>query len=204
MRGRRTISPTAAAVEFVPDNYFAPLNLRDVFPREAPLEVDVGCGDGSYLAALAADNPDHNFLGIERLPGRIRSTCHKIAHRQLGNARVMLVEATYAIAYLLPRESVTAFHILFPDPWPKRRHQRRRVLDEEFFRSLDSALCADGVIRLATDQADYFDEVRDIALKKFATERENAARLTSTFQRRFEDRGVPIYRLVLRKTSAVT
>jgi tRNA (guanine-N7-)-methyltransferase len=203
MRGRRTISPTAAAVEYVPANYFAPLDLRDLFPSEAPLEVDVGCGDGSYLAALAAENPDHNFLGIERLAGRIRSTSKKIAQRNLGNARVMLVEATYAVAYLLPPGSVTAFHVLFPDPWPKRRHQHRRVLDREFFRSLHRALLARGTIRIATDQADYFEQIRDVALPMFAHESENAANFASTFQRRFEECAVPIYRLVLRKTSDV-
>ena len=201
MRRRRTISPSAAAVEFVPANYFAPLDLRGLFPRQAPLEVDIGCGDGSYIVALAQQNSTHNFLGIERLVGRIRSACNKIAVRRLDNARILLVEASYAVAYLLPPQSVTTFHILFPDPWPKRRHQGRRVLDETFFRSVRRALVADGLIRIVMDQRDYFDQVCEDASRIFAIQSEAPASLSSTFQRRFEVQGARIYRLLLRKTS---
>jgi len=201
MRERRTISPSAAAVEFIPANYFAPLNLSDMFPRQGPLEVDIGCGDGSYLATLAEQNPGNNFLGIERLEGRVRSACNKIARQRIDNARVLLVEANYAVAYLLPRRSVSTFHILFSDPWPKRRHQRRRLLDENFFRSLERALRPDGVIRVVMDQRDYVDQVRDDASGIFLIESEANAAFPSTFQRRFEAQGSPIYRLLLRKIS---
>lgn len=203
MRGRRIISPSAAAVEFVPSDYVAPLNLRAVFPREAPLEVDIGCGDGAYLSALAEQIPEHNFLGIERLVGRVRSACHKIAQRQLANARILFVDATYAVVYLLPPQSVTAFHVLFPDPWPKRRHQRRRVIDDRFLRALSTALVPNGVIRIATDQIDYFDDIRQSAAAIFATDIAPDDFVSSTFHRHYEQLGAPIYRLVLRKSSGV-
>lgn len=203
MRGRRTISPTAAAVEFIPANYFAPLNLREVFPREAPLEVDIGCGDGAYLAALAQQNPEHNYLGIERLAGRIRSACNRIARQRLANVRVLLIEASYAVAYLLPPQSIAAFHILFPDPWPKRRHKRRRVVDHEFFESLGRALVPGGAVRIATDQHDYFEQIGESVSDIFAVEAGAAEPLSSTFERRYERFGAPIYRLVLRKVCDV-
>lgn len=203
MRRSRTISLSAAAVEFVPPDYFAVLNLRAIFSREAPLEVDIGCGDGAYLAALAGRYPQHNFLGIERLAGRVRAACNKIAQQQIENARVLRVEAAYAVTHLLPPRSVTAFHILFPDPWPKRRHQRRRVLDENFFRSLERALVPGGNIRLATDQRDYFDRMREAAAEVFQMETSFDGLIGSTFQRRYEEAGAPIYRVLLRKTSDV-
>lgn len=201
MRGRRTISRCAAAVEFVPRDYFAPLDLRQLFPREAPLEVDVGCGDGAYLATIAEQSPERNFLGLERLAGRVRSACNKIAQRQLENARVLLIDASYAVEYLFPARSVAAFHILFPDPWPKRRHQRRRVLDDAFFDALKGALAPGGLVRFATDQRDYFDHVHEIARRKFTIKKPDNEVARSTFQRRFEEVGAPIYRLVLRNTS---
>src|SRR6185295_6791385 len=86
--------------ELVPENYFQPLELASVFPRSAPVEVDLGCGDGSFLVALAKRNPEHNFLGLERLLGRSRSACRKITHEGVTNVRVLRIESSYAVAHL--------------------------------------------------------------------------------------------------------
>jgi tRNA (guanine-N7-)-methyltransferase len=99
------------------------LDIEKVFGRSAPLQVDLGCGDGSFLCALAQRNPDQNFLGIERLLGRIRSAARKAA--MVGNVRLLRMESSYAVRYLLPAGLVETFYLLFPDPWPKRRHWRR-------------------------------------------------------------------------------
>src|SRR4051812_38330927 len=128
-----------AAAEIIPDNYFAPLNFQSIYGRTVPLEVDLGCGDGLFLAGIAADNRDHSFLGIERLRGRVLRTRSKIARLELSNARVLLIETSYAIQYLLPSESVAVFHLMFPDPWPKRRHQGRRVMSRNFLMSIHRA-----------------------------------------------------------------
>ena len=142
MRNNLTVSPAAASVEFVPDNYLTPLHFDLVFGRSAPVEIDLGCGDGSFLAALARQNPDRNFLGIERLVGRVRSTCRKAAREKLSNFRVLRVEIAYAVRYLVPAESVAMFHLLFPDPWPKNAapspaHRDRRIsrIDSECSRA---------------------------------------------------------------------
>ena len=122
----------ASEVELVPANCFQPLDLPAVYGRVAPLEIDLGCGDGSFLAALARESPEKNFLGIERLLGRVRSACRRIERAGLTNARVMRFEISYAVEHLLPPGSVTAFYLLFPDPWPKRRHAPRRLVTESF------------------------------------------------------------------------
>ncbi|HEU5246700.1 MAG TPA: tRNA (guanosine(46)-N7)-methyltransferase TrmB, partial [Candidatus Udaeobacter sp.] len=137
------------------------LDLEKTFGRKAPLHVDVGCGDGSFLCALAQRMPDKNFLGIERLLNRVRTSARKAA--TLDNVRLLRVESSYAVRYLLPTESVETFYLLFPDPWPKRRHHRHRIVTPDFLRSIHGALQKNGSIYIATDAVDYFRKIREIA-----------------------------------------
>src|SRR4051812_6626980 len=141
---------SALPPELVPENYFQPLELDSVFSRRAPVEIDLGCGDGSFLAAMAQQNPERNFLGLERLLGRVRSACRKIAQAGLQNARVVRIESSYAVAHLFPPQSVSIFYLLFPDPWPKRRHHSRRLVNEKFLDSIFRALGGDGLFVVAT------------------------------------------------------
>jgi tRNA (guanine-N7-)-methyltransferase len=207
MRRNAGMADLAESVEFVPTNYFRPLAFSEVFPRPAAIEVDLGCGDGAYLAALAEQNPERNFLGIERLFGRVRSACDKIIHADLTNARILRVEIAYAAMRLFPMESVDGFHLMFPDPWPKRRHSRRRVVTEDFLASIHRALTPGGMVRIATDQDDYFREIESLAAGasrfKTMTDRE-LPNAMSTFERRFRQSEIEIHRLVLRKVSDVT
>jgi tRNA (guanine-N7-)-methyltransferase len=197
--------PLASAAEIVPASYFAPLDLEAIYGRNAPIEVDLGCGDGSFLAEIAAANPGTDFLGIERLPGRVRSAHRKITERGLTNARVLLVETSYAVRRMLPASSVTQFYLMFPDPWPKRRHWRRRVVTEDFFASVHRALVPHGVLRIATDQIDYFREIERLAgeATQFVTNHDPQPTGTrSTFEKRFSQS--EIYRLRLLKVSDLT
>jgi tRNA (guanine-N7-)-methyltransferase len=192
-------------VELVPETYFAPIDLAAVFGREAALQVDLGCGDGDFLCELARRHPERNFLGIEKLAGRIVKTCRKSAG--LENVRVVGVESGYAVRYLIPPASVEAFYLLFPDPWPKRRHHRRRILTADFLNAIHRALMMDGVFRIATDQENYFQQILNTVKNDsgFVSFRVNGNDLPSTkFERRFVEAGATIYRLSLRKTSPVT
>ena len=201
-------APTIASeIELVPANCFERLDLPAVFGRVAPLEVDLGCGEGSFLSALARESPEKNFLGIERLLGRVRSACRRIERAGLTNARVTRFEISYAVEHLLPPASVTAFYLLFPDPWPKRRHAPRRLVTQEFLASLHRALGPNGTVRMATDETGYFRQITRLALESslFAVmpnAPENVA--TTKFERRFREQGLPIHRLELRKLSPVT
>jgi tRNA (guanine-N7-)-methyltransferase len=191
-------------IELVPETYVAPLDLLAIFGRTAPLQVDLGCGDGSFLCELAQRHTEKNFLGIDRLVGRVAKACRKAAI--LDNVRVLNVESTYAVRYLLPEASVETFYLLFPDPWPKRRHQRRRVVKPDFLDSIQRALEDGGVLRIATDQVDYFEQIQRIGEKHsgFAIVDVKDVNLPSTkFERRFTALGAPIYRLGLRKISPV-
>lgn len=194
---------TAEQVELVPENYFAPLDLASLFPHRAPIEVDLGCGDGTFLVAMAARHPERNFLGIERLAGRVRSACGKAARAKLPNVRVLVIDSTYAVEYLLPNASIEVVHLLFPDPWPKKRHQRRRIVTPAFLAAVHRAIAPGGQLRIATDQEDYYAAMRGlIAATDFREEVDDAADFPlTTFEKHFVAAGAPIYRLGLRKTS---
>jgi tRNA (guanine-N7-)-methyltransferase len=206
MQATTESSMAASSAEYVPPNYFQPLKLDSVFLRSAQLEVDAGCGNGSFLTALAQQNPQRNFLGLERLLGRVRSACRRIACQNLTNARVIRIESSYAIAHLLPANSVAVFYLLFPDPWPKRRHQRRRLVSVEFLESIDRALASDGLLVVATDERCYFNDIRRLTdqTQKFVVHSANNFNFpATTFEKHFRERDLEIHRLVLRKVSPV-
>jgi tRNA (guanine-N7-)-methyltransferase len=199
----REFPALAPDVEIVPASYFAPLDLEAIYGRSAPVEVDLGCGDGCFLAEIAAANPARDFLGIERLPGRVRRAHRKITQRELTNARVLRLETSYAIRQMLPVDSVALFHLMFPDPWPKRRHWRRRIVTKDFFASIHRALAPHGLLRIATDQIAYFREIERLAAQAqfMISSDPEPHRAPSTFEKRFSES--EIYRLVLRKVSDV-
>ena len=180
------------------------LDLEKAFGRKAPLHVDLGCGDGSFLCALAQRLPNKNFLGIERLSGRVRSSARRAA--SLDNVRLLQMESFYAVRHLLPAGSVETFYLLFPDPWPKRRHHRRRLLTPDFLSSVHTVLKQDGTIYIATDHLDYFRKIEDItrSASGFASVEPAIDLPPSRFGLIFGKKGTPIHWLALRKISPVT
>jgi tRNA (guanine-N7-)-methyltransferase len=200
-RNNRIFRETAVAYE-VRTDLMKPLDLAEVFGRVAPVEVDLGCGDGAFLAALATQNPTRDFLGTERLFGRVRSACAKADRGSLANFRVVRVESAYAVQFLLRPESVSVFHLRFPDPWPKRRHHRRRLVTKEFLAALQHALAPGGFFHVATDQSDYFECIRSLATSAGFDQTPPPTELPrSTFEEHFQRQGAPIYRASLRKVS---
>jgi tRNA (guanine-N7-)-methyltransferase len=181
------------------------LDLAELFGRAAPLHVDLGCGDGSFLCELAQQCPDKNFLGVERLTKRVDKVRRKTD--KIENVRVLRADTLFAVRYLLPENSVETFYLLFPDPWPKRRHQQRRIFTSEFLDSIAVALQQAGLLRVATDQLDYFDQMRQLSRShsRFqAVDSDDVLLPLTRFEKRFRAQGAPIYRLALRKTSPVT
>ena len=203
MRSRKTLDKREAAIEFVPYSITGPLDFRQLFSEAGPVEIDAGCGDGTFLVALAARNPQRNFLGIERLPGRVGSVCRKAASLNLANVRVVHMDATDLVSHLLAPATISAFHLLFPDPWPKRKHHRRRAITKDFIRAIHRVLLPDGFLHIATDHAEYFRQIEHLLSPGFATSGQNPSFPQSAFEQRFAVSGAPIYRLLLRKISLV-
>ncbi len=193
----------AEKVEFVPADYFARADIADIFERPAPLQVDIGCGEGSFLEAMAAKHPEQNFLGIERLLGRVRKVCRGVVHNKLTNVRLLRIETAYALRYVLPFESVAVAHVLFPDPWPKRHHQPRRLMQDGFMEALHGILVAGGELRIKTDDEPYFLWMEKVLARAKGYELldwpEDPEYPITDFERRFLAQGLPIYRARLRK-----
>lgn len=149
------------SLRVIPTDWSAPLNLAAAFGRTPQrLEVDLGCGKGRFLVARAAAHPETSFLGLDRQTRRLAKVERKAQSAQLANIRLLHAEASYAVTYLLPPDSVAAYYVFFPDPWPKRRHHRRRLFDAAFLDALAATLMPGGCIHLATDHLDYFTNIR--------------------------------------------
>jgi len=136
-----------------------PLDIPGLFRRSARIEVELGSGDGSFLTRYAAAHPESDFLGVERLLGRLRRIDRKGMRAALGNLRLVRIEAAYLLEYLLPPGSIHALHVYFPDPWPKRKHQRHRLVNERFPELAAKVLLPGGAVYLRTDHADYFAQM---------------------------------------------
>jgi tRNA (guanine-N7-)-methyltransferase len=144
---------------FIPDDWLNPADLARIFSRPGPIHVDLGCGKGRFLLARAAANPGINFLGIDRMLRRIRKIDNKAHRRKLGNIRLMRIEGYYAVSYLIPPESIDTYFILFPDPWPKKRHQENRLFNPRFVDALQRTIKPGGIVHLATDHLPYFEDI---------------------------------------------
>lgn len=146
-------------LQLLPDDYFRELQKGEIFADiSRPLEVDLGSGDGGFLRQMAEQFPGRDFLGVERLLGRVRKTCRKAAKMGLTNLKMLRLESTYTLNYLLPGDGVSRVHLLFPDPWPKKKHHKRRLVSPEFCAGLRRVLEPGGEFLFKTDHLEYYEE----------------------------------------------
>ena len=179
-----------------------PLSLEELFPLPQPIELEIGCGDGGFLFEYAQRYPARNFLGVERLLGRARKLSKKGLGEGLTNLRLLRIEARYVLEYLLPEHAFEALHIYFPDPWPKDRHRRHRLINETFPPLARRILRQKGVIYLRTDDPVYFGQMQETFqdLKDFAMENTpgEISSITTEFERQWLDQGRHIHRAAYR------
>jgi len=175
-----------------------PLDLEKLFPGPQPLEVELGCGDASFLVEYAARHPDRNFIGVERLLGRLRKLDRKGRRAGLANLRGVQIESSYFLQYLLPPHSAIALHIYFPDPWPKKKHRKNRLINETFPALARAALQPGGVIYFRTDDRDYFGQMTEVfgATGEFGKVEApvELSALTTDFEREFQAHGIQTLR----------
>ncbi len=171
------------------------IELAKLFSQPQPLEVELGAGDGSFLVNYAKQHPERNFIGVERLWGRLRKIHRKGRRLGLANLRGVRIESVYLLEYLLPRESVSALHIYFPDPWPKRKHVRHRMVNERFPELARQALKPGGIVYLRTDDSNYFEQMLSVfGVSKDFRAVETSAELKSVvtdFEAEFNAQGIP-------------
>ncbi len=139
-----------------------PLEFELLFPSVQPVIVEIGFGNGDYLVNLAQTRPDCNVLGFEISSQSLDRAEHKIEKQGLKNVRPIHSPAETALAHLLEPETVHEFHINFPDPWFKKKHHRRRLINRDTVELLTSCLVHGGTLHLATDILEYAEMAHEI------------------------------------------
>jgi tRNA (guanine-N7-)-methyltransferase len=186
----------------------AEFDLALLFGRPAPVEVEVGSGKGLFLAAAAGAAPGSNFLGLEIARKYARFAAARFAKQQLDNALVVCGDALLLFQTWLPAASLAAVHVYFPDPWWKKRHKKRRVMNEGFLGDVERTLIAGGRLHFWTDVEEYFQST--LALIATATSLEGPLAVAERpaehdldyrthFERRARKSDLPVYRAEFRK-----
>lgn len=170
-----------------------PLDLNAVFGREAPKILEIGFGMGETTAAIAAANPDKDYLGIEVHTPGVGSLLKLIEEQGLSNVRVIQHDAVEVLERMIPPGSLDGVQIFFPDPWPKKRHHKRRLIQPPLVALLSSRLKPGGLLHVATDWQDYAEQILAVLsaepeLRNTATD--YAPRPASRPQTKFESRGL--------------
>jgi tRNA (guanine-N7-)-methyltransferase len=154
----------------------APVNLDELFGRAAARVLDIGFGAGEALVSAAATHPNIDYLGVEVHTPGIGHLLAQTERAGLGNIRVIDHDAVEVLESMLPDASFDAVNLFFPDPWPKKRHHKRRIVQPPFLRNVARVLASEGLFHFATDWADYAERAKEvIAATELFEAREAAA-----------------------------
>ncbi len=142
------------------------IDFQHIFGRSAEVHIEVGSGKGTFLLNQSKAEPQINFLGIEWANKYHRHAVDRIGRWEIKNVRIIRADAANFITEFIPDDSVDCFHIYFPDPWPKKRHHKRRFVNPQNLDQLLRCLKHHGIIKLATDHAEYFEQVKTVLAEK--------------------------------------
>lgn len=138
------------------------VRIADWFGREAPLIIEIGSGVGEATGVLAAARPDHNVLALEVWRPGVAASLAEVAEAGATNVRFCSVDAVWLIEHLVPEDGLAGLWTFFPDPWPKKKHHKRRLVSPDFAALVTRRLRSGGEWRLATDWADYADQMLEV------------------------------------------
>ncbi|MEN9317215.1 MAG: hypothetical protein RIS35_3608 [Pseudomonadota bacterium] len=145
-------------IEYRPER----IGLPAVFGREAPVVLEIGFGMGETTATIAAGMPDTDFLGVEVYPAGVGSLLRRVEEARLGNVRVVQHDALEVVRDMIPPDTLAGVHVFFPDPWPKARHHKRRLIQAPFVALLASRIRPGGYLHCATDWEDYARQMLEV------------------------------------------
>ncbi|MFW6171639.1 MAG: tRNA (guanosine(46)-N7)-methyltransferase TrmB [Planctomycetota bacterium] len=179
-----------------------------LFGRIAPLEIEIGTGKGLFLDHATAACPDHDFLGIEVRRKYARFAAATLAKRERTNAKVIHGEGARILAQRVQTASISAIHVYFPDPWWKKRHRKRRVMNEGFLQQVERVLQPGGMLHFWTDVCEYYestldfiDRITDLQGPEIPPEQPatHDTDYRTHFERRTRQHDLPVYRSLFRK-----
>jgi len=212
-----TIDDVAVAIEAVggevdPRGWFG--STRGGSARggnDRPIELEIGCGKGGFLLVQAKAHPERNYVGIEWANKFYKFAADRMARWGLSNVRILRTDAKHFVMHRLPLACLAALHVYHPDPWPKKRHHKRRLFTAEFVEAVVRVLAPGGRLAVQTDHAEYFEQIRDVTnhreLESTPFERECATAITAedgcasgtNFEIKYLREGRTIYRLAFRR-----
>ncbi|MFK5925207.1 MAG: tRNA (guanosine(46)-N7)-methyltransferase TrmB [Desulfuromusa sp.] len=172
-----------------------------LFGNNNPQALEIGCGIGDFVVQIAARHPERNFIAIDIFNQGCRQTCSRIEHSGLTNILMMRIEARYLMYHYLGKDSLQAIYVNCPDPWPKKRHRKRRLLNADFLNLILYCLQDNGELNFCTDFTDYGESaaellsqderLKNLAPTPYTHDLENYP--ISKYMQRFLDLGQPIF-----------
>ena len=177
------------------------LDCTRVFGNTNPVEIELGIGKGRYLIDAAQRQPSINYFGVEWAGKYLRIAHDRCLKRSLGNVRLIRADAREFVEFFVPAESVQAYHLYFPDPWPKKRHHKRRLFNDGFVTEVVRTLLPGGLLWLATDHDDYFQVMLEVLDRMHSLRETDLAweGVRTNYEDKFLSRGARINRSVLEK-----
>jgi tRNA (guanine-N7-)-methyltransferase len=210
-RALRKVDPTLDLTGrlFTLEQLPQPFDPVRIYKRSAPLEVEMGSGKGLFLSQAAAARPEHNFLGVEIARKYAAHCAAQVARSGLTNAAMVSGDGLRLFREFLPTAGVTAVHVYFPDPWWKKRHRKRRVMNEAFIADIERVLIPGGSLHFWTDVEEYYQSTLELMAQVFKNlegplpvaerEAEHDLDYRTHFERRKRKDALPIYRSEFRR-----
>jgi tRNA (guanine-N7-)-methyltransferase len=191
------------------ENLDGKIDFPRIFGRIGPIHIEIGTGKAAFLLKEAMAQPNANFLGIERASRYYRYAVDRIGRWGLKNVRIIRTEAAFFLTDFVPDDVVDCFHIYFPDPWPKKRHHKRRFFCPANMQQLLRALKTGGRLKIVTDHEEYFEVIKELidaeskTLEEIEFLRPTGAEIGewvgTNFERKYLKQDIPIYTLAVRK-----
>lgn len=212
-RGMRMTSGQRQALEVLSPRYClrieeGPIDLAAVFGRDAPVMMDIGFGTGASLLSIAQAHPENNYLGVEVYPAGVGALLAGLAQAEISNVRIYQHDVIDILNQCIKDESLSGVTIYFPDPWPKRKHHKRRLIQPDFLNLVQTKLKLGGFLHLATDWQPYASHMLKVlsqatglcnaaGIGQFSAERHE--RPITKFEKRGRQKGHPIWDLYFTK-----
>jgi tRNA (guanine-N7-)-methyltransferase len=178
-----------------------PIDWQALFGNDHPVEMEIGIGKGTFITQQAQARPEVNFFGIEWARKYWMASSDRLRRNGCLNARAVRAEANFFLTEFVPEASLSVLHIYFPDPWPKARHHKRRLIQEPFLRQVERVLAPGGRLQVVTDHQEYFEQIEPVVknskLKVIDYSRPGSANegefVGTNFERKYRREGRTVY-----------